>query len=29
MLVDNDDNPYIRAGGVYLYLVDTESGQLD
>ena len=22
MLVDNDDNPYTRAGGVYLYLVD-------
>ena len=22
MIVDNDDNPFVRAGGVYLYLID-------
>lgn len=24
MLIDNDDNPYTRAGGVYLYLISTD-----
>ena len=24
MIVDNDDNPYTRAGGVYLYLFNTD-----
>jgi len=24
LLVDNDDNPFARAGGVYLYHLDTK-----
>ena len=23
MIVDNDDDPFARAGGIYLYLLDT------
>lgn len=24
MIVDNDDNPFTRAGGIYLYHLDTK-----
>jgi hypothetical protein len=24
MIVDNDDNPFARAGGIYLYLLDMD-----
>ena len=27
MIVDNNDDPFIRAGGVYLYLIDHDPEQ--
>lgn len=29
MIVDNDDNPFVRAGGVYLYHINFNATQLE
>lgn len=29
MIVDNEDNPYSRSGGVYLYLFDYMAKSMD
>lgn len=29
MIVDNDDNPFIRAGGIYLYHLNFDVDEVD